>query len=173
MFNARLGTPVRVNVLSGVVSTAFMLSAEFLNTGSNATTFVVVLYMATSTGLLSYLLIFPAVIRLRYTHPDVPRPYRIPYGNTGAWIGGLVTLGWIVLGSWIAVFPDTIENAVGAGYNFESVWGISPAALRGVHPGDARRDRRDRPGRLRRRGGDALGAGRRPVEGAMEGPAAV
>ena len=125
VFNARLGTPVRVNVLSGFVSTAFMLAAEFLNTGSNGTTFVVVLYMATSTGLLSYLLIFPAVIRLRYTHPDVHRPYRIPYGNAGAWIGGLVTLGWIVLGSWIAVFPDTIENAVGAGYNFESVWGIS------------------------------------------------
>jgi amino acid transporter len=125
VFNARLGTPVRVNVLSGLVSTAFMLAAQFLNTGSNASTFVVVLYMATSTGLLSYLLIFPAVIRLRYTHPDVARPYRIPYGNTGAWIGGLVTLGWIILGSWIAVFPDTIENLVGAGYNFQSAWGIS------------------------------------------------
>jgi amino acid transporter len=125
VFNTRLGTPVRVNVLSGVVATAFMLAAEFLNTGSNASTFVVVLYMATSTGLLSYLLIFPAVIRLRYTHPGVPRPYRMPYGNAGAWVGGLVTLGWIVLGSWIAVFPDTIENLVGAGYNFEGYWGIS------------------------------------------------
>jgi glutamate:GABA antiporter len=125
VFNAKLGTPVRVNVLSGIVSTVFMLAAEFLNTGSNASTFVVVLYMATSTGLLSYLLIFPAVIRLRYTHPSVPRPYRVPGGNRGAWVGGLVTLGWIVLGSWIAVFPDTIENLVGAGYNFESYWGIS------------------------------------------------
>ena len=65
------------------------------------------------------------MIKLRYAHPDVPRPYRIPCGNTGAWIVGLVTLGWIVLGSWIAVFPDTIENLVGAGYNFHSYWGIS------------------------------------------------
>jgi amino acid transporter len=125
VFNSRLGTPVRVNVLSGLVATAFMLAAEFLNTGSNASTFVVVLYMATSTGLLSYLLIFPAVIRLRYTHPDVPRPYRIPFGNAGAWLGGGITLAWIVLGSWIAVFPDTIENLVGAGYNFKAYWGIT------------------------------------------------
>jgi amino acid transporter len=125
IFNARLGTPVRVNVLSGIAATAFMLSAEFLNTGSNAATFVVVLYMATSTGLLSYLLIFPCVIKLRYARPGVPRPYRIPGGNTGAWIGGGVTLAWVVLGSWIAVFPDTIENTVGAGYNFHDYWGIS------------------------------------------------
>jgi glutamate:GABA antiporter len=125
IFNARLGTPVRVNVLSGVVATAFMISAEFLNTGSNAATFVVVLYMATSTGLLSYLLIFPAVIKLRYAHPNVPRPYRIPYGSAGVWVGGLLTLGWVVLGSWIAIFPDTIENLVGAGYNFHNYWAIS------------------------------------------------
>lgn len=125
VFNSRLGTPVRVNVLSGLVATAFMLAAEFLNSGSNASTFVVVLYMATSTGLLSYLLIFPSVIKLRYAYPAVHRPYRIPFGNTGAWVGGLLTLGWIILGSWIAVFPDTIENLVGAGYNFHSTWGIS------------------------------------------------
>ena len=173
VFNARLGTPVRVNVLSGLVSTAFMLAAEFLNTGSNATTFVVVLYMATSTGLLSYLLIFPAVIRLRYTHPDVPRPYRIPYGNAGAWIGGLITLGWIVLGSWIAVFPDTIENAVGAGLQLRERLGRLAAAVRGVHAGDARGHRRDRAGRLRRGAATRSAPADVPLEGAMEGPAAV
>jgi amino acid transporter len=85
----------------------------------------VVLYMATSTGLLSYVLIFPALIRLRYSHGDVRRPYRVPFGTAGVWISGGLTLAWIILGSWIAVFPDTIENLVGAGYNFENYWGIS------------------------------------------------
>jgi amino acid transporter len=125
VFNSRLGTPVRVNVLSGVVATAFMVAAQLLNSGSNANTFVVVLYMATSTGLLSYVLIFPALIRLRYSHGDVRRPYRVPFGTAGVWISGGLTLAWIILGSWIAVFPDTIENLVGAGYNFENYWGIS------------------------------------------------
>ena len=37
-FNARLGTPVRVNVLSGVASTLFMIAAVNLSSGSNAST---------------------------------------------------------------------------------------------------------------------------------------
>ncbi len=125
VFHDRLGTPVRVNVLSGIVATVFMIAAQLLNSGSNANTFVVVLYMATSTGLLSYILIFPALIKLRYSHGDVDRPYRIPFGMAGVWICGGLTLGWIILGSWIAVFPDTLENLVGAGYNFQDYWGIS------------------------------------------------
>ena len=33
-FHARLGTPVRVNVMSGIVSTIFMLAAVYLLSGS-------------------------------------------------------------------------------------------------------------------------------------------
>jgi amino acid transporter len=45
---------------------------------------------ATVTALLAfyYLPIFAAVIRLRYTQPAAPRPYRIPGGLAGAWIVG-------------------------------------------------------------------------------------
>ena len=44
-----------------------------------------------------YALMFAAVIRLRYTQPDTPRPYRIPGGLPGVWlIGGIGLLGCIV-----------------------------------------------------------------------------
>ncbi len=45
---------------------------------------------ATVTALLAfyYLPIFAAVIRLRYTQPDAPRPFRIPGGTAGVWIVG-------------------------------------------------------------------------------------
>ena len=33
-----------------------------------------------------YLLMFAAAVRLRYSHPDVPRRYRVPFGNAGIWI---------------------------------------------------------------------------------------
>src|SRR3954454_19211809 len=49
VFNATFGTPVRVNVLSGVVSTLFMVAAQTLGNGGADATFVVVLYLATST----------------------------------------------------------------------------------------------------------------------------
>jgi amino acid transporter len=125
VFNRRLGTPVRVNVMSGIVATMFMIVAINLNKGSTASTFVVVLYMAISTTLISYVAIFPAVIKLRYSHPDVPRPYRIPGGIVGAWIAGSLCTAFILLASFVAVFPDVIEKALGAGYNFKDTWGVT------------------------------------------------
>jgi len=125
VFNRRLGTPVRVNVLSGIAATIFMIVAVNLNKGSTAATFVVVLYMSISTTLISYILMFPAVIKLRYSHPDVPRPYHIPGGKLGVWIAGGICTAFVVLASFVAVFPDVIERALGAGYNFKDTWGIS------------------------------------------------
>jgi glutamate:GABA antiporter len=125
-FNSYFGTPVRVNVMSGIVSTIFMIAAEQLSTGSNASTFTVVLYLATSTTLLSYLLIFPTVIKLRYSHPGVDRPYRLPFGMAGVWISGLLCTAWMALGSWVAVFPGTIEeNVFGLHYSVQDSYGVS------------------------------------------------
>jgi amino acid transporter len=126
VFNRRFGTPVRVNVMSGIVSTAFcFVAVGFFNSGADST-FQVVLDIAISTTLLSYLLIFPAVLKLRYSHPEVPRPYVFPFGRAGVWVGTIVVTLWILLGSWVAVFPDTIEEAVGVDYGpFKAAWGVS------------------------------------------------
>jgi amino acid transporter len=126
VFNRTLGTPVRVNVLSGLVATAFCVSAvAFFDSGANAT-FQVVLDIAISTTLLSYILIFPAILKLRYSHPDVHRPYVFPFGKPGVWIGTIVITFFVVLGSWVAVFPDTIEKLLGVDYgSFKAAWGVS------------------------------------------------
>jgi amino acid transporter len=124
-FNATLGTPVRVNLLSGVVSTIFMIAAIHFSEGSNASTFTVVLYLATSTTLLSYLLIFPAALKLRYSHPHVERPYQVPFGMVGMWIGVVLTTGWMVLGSWVAIFPGTLDELFGNSYSMQDSYGVS------------------------------------------------
>jgi amino acid transporter len=124
-FNAKLGTPVRVNILSGVISTLFMISAVHLSTGSNASTFTVVLYLATSTTLLSYLLIFTAALKLRYSHPHVERPYRVPGGMPGIWAMVTLTTGWMALGSWVAVWPGTLEELFGKPYSMQDSYGVS------------------------------------------------
>ncbi len=126
VFNRKLGTPVRVNVLSGLVATAFCVAAvAFFNSGADAT-FQVVLDIAISTTLLSYILIFPAILKLRYSHADVHRPYVFPFGKAGVWIGTTVVTFFVLLGSWVAVFPDTIEKVVGVDYgSFKDAWGVS------------------------------------------------
>ncbi|HEY3922824.1 MAG TPA: APC family permease [Gaiellaceae bacterium] len=126
VFNKRFGTPVRVNVMSGVVSTIFcFVAVGFFNSGADST-FQVVLDIAISTTLLSYVLIFPAILKLRYAYPGVHRPYVFPFGMAGAWVGTIVITFWVVLGSWVAVFPDTIEKVVGVDYgSFKDSWGVS------------------------------------------------
>ena len=124
VFNARLGTPVRVNFLSGVVGTVFMIAAMQLG-GSNGAIFGVVLSIAISTYLLSYLFVVPAAIRLRTRYPDAPRPFRVPVGMSGFRILGVLCMFWIILGSWVAIFPGTLESIVRLEYDFETVWGVS------------------------------------------------
>ena len=126
-FNARLGTPVRVNVMSGIASTIFMVVAVAAFSGGTDSKFYVVLTIAISTTLISYLWIFPAAIKLRYSHGHVPRPYRVPGGERGMWAVGVITTFWVAVGSWVAVFPGTLEKLFGIKYDFKDTWGVSRA----------------------------------------------
>ena len=80
----RFGTPITVNLLSGISSTIVMLLAFWLSGGDAEKYFAAALGLAISTTTISYLGVFPALARLRYTHPDAHRPYRIPGGTAGA-----------------------------------------------------------------------------------------
>jgi amino acid transporter len=126
VFNKKLGTPVRVNVLSGITSSVFAIVAIYmLKSNSTASAFTVVLDIAISTTLISYLWIFPAVLKLRYSHPHVERPFVHPWGMRGLWASTILTTGWILLGSWVAVFPDTLERLFNVGYGFKDSWGVT------------------------------------------------
>ena len=125
VFNRRLGTPVRVNVMSGVASSVFCIAAIYLlKHHSTASAFQVVLDIAISTTLLSYLWIFPAALKLRYKYPDVERPYVHPWGMAGIWASTILTTFWIALGTFEAVFPDVLEKIFGVGYGFKGTWGV-------------------------------------------------
>jgi glutamate:GABA antiporter len=105
IFSKRWGTPIAVNLMSGVFSTIVMVLAFELTKGNAAKYFTVVLSLAISTTTISYLLVFPAIIKLRYSHAHIPRPYRIPWGNTGAWICGVLTTGWAALATVALLYP--------------------------------------------------------------------
>ena len=125
VFSARFGTPVRVNLLTGVLATALLTAAQFLNTGSAAASFTVLLYLATSTGIMSYLFVFSAGLRLRLIDPGTARPFRIPFGNVGMAVCSITTTALVLFGTWSAVFPGTIEVATGYSYDVEATFGVS------------------------------------------------
>ncbi|MEP7025981.1 MAG: APC family permease [Actinomycetota bacterium] len=78
VINAKYGTPVRVNVFSGIVATGVVILAHQITSGDAAKYFNAVLGVTISTTLISYLLIYPALWKLRRSHPDTPRPFKMP-----------------------------------------------------------------------------------------------
>lgn len=92
VISGRFGTPVRVNILSGTVSTVVLVLAHELTDGSAAKLFGAVLGLAVSTTLVSYLGIFPALAVLRRKAPDVPRPYTAPFPRTISVVLSLLVL---------------------------------------------------------------------------------
>ncbi|MFG2894619.1 APC family permease [Streptomyces sp. NPDC048248] len=128
-FHARLGTPVLMNLLSGVTATVFMVAAMQLASGDTGAIFGVVLTVAITTLLLSYLAVVPSLLALRLRRPEVHRPYRVPFGSGGFTIATLLAYAWILLGSWVALFPGTLEPLVGIEYDFRDTWGVSRTAF--------------------------------------------
>jgi glutamate:GABA antiporter len=52
-----------------------------------------------------YLLMYLAAIRLRYKEPKVKRAYKIPFGNVGIWVVGILGLITVVFSYIVAFFP--------------------------------------------------------------------
>lgn len=116
-FSARFGTPVGMNLLSGIVATVLMIGAFQITGGNSSRYFAAVLGLTISTTTISYLFIFPALVKLRYSRPDVDRPYRVPGGMAGAWICSLVPTFWALVATVFLLWPGLGVNWFGAGGN--------------------------------------------------------
>jgi glutamate:GABA antiporter len=104
-FSKRLGTPIAVNLLSGVVASGVLVLALTLTSGNAAKYFSATLGLVISMVTFTYVLIFPAVIRLRYKYPDIERPYRIPGGTVGLWVAGILTTAWAAFTTIAVIYP--------------------------------------------------------------------
>jgi amino acid transporter len=78
VISEKFGTPVRVNVFSGIVASLVVVLGNLLTSGNASKYFAAVLAVTISTTLISYIGIYPAAWRLRKSHPNTPRPYRAP-----------------------------------------------------------------------------------------------
>lgn len=105
IISERFGTPLAVNLISGAIASVMLVLALALTSGNAAKYFSVGLGIAVSTSAFAYCIFFPAVIKLRYSHPNTPRPYRIPGGTAGVWlVGGVATL-WALFAAVMLVWP--------------------------------------------------------------------
>jgi amino acid transporter len=88
----RHDVPVPLLLVQGVAGSVFALL--FLLVPSVSTSYWMLSAVTAQVIVVMYALMFSAVIRLRYTEPDTPRPYRVPGGLPGVWaVGGVGLLG--------------------------------------------------------------------------------
>jgi amino acid transporter len=111
----RYDTPYMAFVIMGLVATALLLgNAAFSSRADNV--FWMVFKLSGVCFLLSYLLIFPAFIVLRYRRPAQPRPYRMPGGWpaawTASWICTVFIAGAVLLFFWPSPTAESHEAAV-------------------------------------------------------------
>jgi amino acid transporter len=145
VIDAKLGTPVRVNIFSGVVSSIVVVLATQLTNGDAAKYFGAVLGVTISTTLISYLLIYPALWKLRLSRPDVPRPFKMPWhrpltvllmvlvfiasvqliapGLGDSWFGSdFLPDGWVYGERWVYLWTELIPVLVFIGVGVLFWW---------------------------------------------------
>ena len=120
-----IGTPVVVNIMSGLIASAFVCFAFLITKGSLENFFSVMIALVISTTSVSYVLVFPALIALRRKYPDTPRPYRVPGGTAGAWIAAGISELFVVVTAVTLLWPGAINSWFGQPYSIESSWGVS------------------------------------------------
>ncbi len=102
------GVPVNLLWFQGVIVSITSLVILQLPTISAA--FWILSAMSAQIYLIMYILMFISAIRLRYTKPNVPRAYKVPYGSKGIWVFailGIMACGFVIL---LGFFPPSQLN---------------------------------------------------------------
>jgi amino acid transporter len=122
---ANFGTPIAVNLASGVIGSVFVFFVFLITKGSLANFFSVMIALVISTAAVSYIFVFPALVALRRKYPDADRPYRVPGGMAGAWVAAVICELFVVVTAVTLLWPGAINAVFGQSYSIESGWGVS------------------------------------------------
>lgn len=111
----RFKTPYMAFVIMGIVATALLVGNAALSARNPDNVFWMVFKLSGVCFLISYLMIFPAFLMLRYRRPDVPRPYRMPGGLPAAWGAAVVCFAFIAGATLLFFVPSpSAENPAAA-----------------------------------------------------------
>ncbi len=102
--------PVAIIIAQATISS--ILSLGYLVLGSVQNAWFMFALIQTNMVLVMYLFMFCAVIKLRYSRPDVNRPYEIPGKKVGLWLVSGVGMLVCVIGLLIGFFPTSEANGL-------------------------------------------------------------
>jgi glutamate:GABA antiporter len=97
--------PTSVLWIQAAIGTLFALL--FLFEPTISASYWILSALTTQLLVIMYVLMFAAVIRLRYTQPDRPRPYKIPGGKLGVWIMAGLGVAGCVFAFYVGFVPPS------------------------------------------------------------------
>ncbi len=100
--------PIALLIVQGIIVS--VVSFVFLIMPSVSSAFWILSDLTAQLALSCYIILFAAAIYLRYKHPLIKRPYKVPFGNLGMWvicIAGIIACLFTVV---IGYFPPDQLN---------------------------------------------------------------
>lgn len=97
------GIQHNILILQGVIVT--LISSIYLIMDDVSSAFFLISAMTISLYIVMYLMLYAAVIKLRYTQPDLPRTFMIPGGKTGLWAVAGIGFGAVAFALVLSFVP--------------------------------------------------------------------
>jgi amino acid transporter len=110
----RYGSPVAVLLIQALIGTIISLLYVFLPSVNQA--YWILSAMTVELLCIVYILIFAALIKLRYKEPETPRAFTIPGGLTGVWLVGGIGIFGIIFTFIVGLIPPSLIGFSGWGY---------------------------------------------------------
>ena len=115
--------PIGILIFQGLIVS--VLASVFLLMPNVNSSFWILIALTSQLYLIMYVLMFAAAIMLRYKKPNVPRAYKIPFGNFGMWLVAGIGLLSSVFAIIIGFFPpDQLDTGSLLFYEFFLASGI-------------------------------------------------
>lgn len=115
----KYSVPTNMLFLQGVICTLLTLLYLFLPTVE--ATYFALSQMAAILAMVMYIILFASAIKLRYSHPNQTRPFKIPGKNIGIWVvcgTGIITALCVIA---IGLIPPISKINIGDGLAYEIV----------------------------------------------------
>ena len=122
---SKQGTPLPMCILMGIVGSIMCVIVFVFTSGSLYSFLGVMIALDTSLTVVVYVFVIPAMVRLRTTHPNVHRPYRVPGGAAGLWACAAITWILSLITCITLLWPGLIDNMLGQKYSITDSWGMS------------------------------------------------
>jgi len=117
----KYGAPVAVLLIQALIGSMISLLYVFLPSVNQA--YWILSAMTVELLCIVYILVFASVIKLRYSQPDTPRPFKIPGGIAGIWIVGGLGLFGTTLAFVVGLMPPSFFASNGLAYVFSVLLG--------------------------------------------------